>query len=230
MWGFDADGEFQLIGLQHPPEVVEQIRRDSEASYAQDAERSTGAELGFWLRRNFQLLTLLGNGRDHASEVIKGSVAYTTVARAFGREGRRHFPFLDYCEPEDGEDVAYGWRLAEATLRRFRRVAAQADARLYVLVIPDMYQTWPDYYRTTARRYGYDPDAYDLEKPNRVLAALCTELDIACLDLLPLMRDELENGSTLYYRRDRHWTPEGHRVAAGALLLDLEQRGWLDPL
>ncbi len=44
------------------------------------------------------------------------------------------------------------------------------------------------------------------------------------------MRDELENGSTLYYRRDRHWTPEGHRVAAGALLLDLEQRGWLDPL
>ena len=122
------------------------------------------------------------------------------IARAFGRERQRHFPFLDYCESEDDEDVAHGWRLAEATLRRFQRVAAQADARLYVLFIPDMYQTWLDYYQTTARRYGYEPDDYDLEKPNRVLTAICNELDIACLDLLPLMREEMENGGRWPWR------------------------------
>ena len=160
--------------------------------------------------------------------MIKGSVAWTRVARAFGQETRRDFPFLRYCGERDSDEVAYGWRLLEATLREFRKVAAAEGARLYVLMIPDMYQTWPSYYETTARRYGYDPAAYDLEKPNRKLTALCEELEIACLDLLPLMRDRMEAGDELYYRRDRHWTAEGHAVAARALRADLERRDWLE--
>ncbi len=228
MWGFTETGEFQLIGVEKTASEVAEIRRASAAEYAQDAERTASEEASFWLRQNSQLFTVLGNGRDYASEVMKGSVAYTKIARLFGQERQRHFPFLDFCQEQDSEDVAHGWKLAEATLRRFKQEAEASGARLYILMIPDMYQTWPEYYETTARRYGYDPAVYDLEKPNRVLGALCDEIGIACLDLVAPMRAEVQAGRSLYYRRDRHWTPEGHRVAADALFADLEQRGWLD--
>jgi hypothetical protein len=228
-WGFNEQGEFALIGVQKTPEQVAQRRRESEARYAADAERSASEEASYWLRRNSHLFTLVGNGRDYASEVMKGSTAYTTIASWFGQEReRRHFPFLDYCQEEDSDEIAYGWKLLEATLRRLKQEAEAEGARPYILFIPDMYQTWTEYYETTARRYGYDPHAYDLDKPSRVLGELCDDIEIACLDLVPMMRDLMGEGTELYYRRDRHWTPEGHRVAGQALQEDLERRGWLD--
>lgn len=227
-WGFDEDGVFRLIGTQRSAEEVEQIRQRRAAKFAAKAERSTREELEYWLTRRLQVLTLLGNRRDYLSERLKGSALYTRVRRALGKGTRKDFPLLEYCEEEDGEDVAYGWRLAEATLAKFQEFTEEAGARFYLMFIPDMYQTWPDYYATTARRYGYDPDLYDLEKPNRVLAEICEKLGIPYLDLLPGMREAMSADIRLYHRRDRHWNAEGHRFAARALRADLVRRGWLD--
>jgi len=227
-WGFDETGEFRLIGREAPADEVARIRAASEIRYSPGADRTITQQLGFWLRRNLQLLTLIDNRRDYLAELLMGSRAYAAIARRLGRGERHDFPLLDLCVDPPGQDVAYGWRLVEATLREFRRTARESGARLYVMMIPDMYQTWPSYYATTARRYGYDPQAYDLTRPNRKLRSICDALEIACLDLLPGMRESMDDGHRLYYRRDRHWTPEGHRLAARALRDDLERRGWLD--
>jgi hypothetical protein len=227
-WGFDDEGRFELIGSELPPHKVSAIRRRAEERFAVYRAEKDGRHLGNFLRRHLQLLTWVANGRDYASEVWSGSVLRARVGNLLGEETKlRAFPFLRYCEPEDPEDVALGWKILRATLVKFKQLADANGARVQLLLIPDMYQTWPDYYDITARRYGYDPAAYDLEKPTRQLVALCADLALACVDLLPRMRAAMSSGERLYYRRDRHWTPAGHRMAAQALAEDLAERGWL---
>lgn len=224
-WGFDEDGDFVLIGRQLPPEEVERLRRESEERWARKWEERQSKRFGNLLREHLHLWTLIENARDYGGEIWKGSVLRARIDGLRGRETKsRAFPLLRLCEEEDPEDIAYAWRLLRATLARFQEFAAQAGARPLLMVIPDMYQTWPEYYETTARRYGYDPDEYDLRKPNRKLAALCDELDLACLDLLPRLEGR---GEAHYYRRDRHWNAAGHRLAAEALAEELERLGWL---
>ncbi len=225
-WGFDENGEFVLIGKQVSEEEVARLRRESEERWARKWEKQQGKRFGNFIRQHLHTWTLIENARDYGGEIWKGSVLRARIDGWRGRETKsRAFPLLRLCEEEDPEDIQYAWKLLGATFAKFQEFAAEAGARVLVVVIPDLYQTWPSYYETTARRYGYDPDAYDLEKPNRRLAALCAELELECLDLLPRMRGR---GEDFYYRRDRHWNAEGHRVAGEALAERLRELGWLE--
>lgn len=224
-WGFDENGELALIGREVPPEEVERIRRITQEAWDAKWERKRAKRLGNFVKNHFHLWTFIENGRDYGGEIWKGSVLKARIDGWRGKETRiKAWPFLRYCEAEDPEDIAYGWRLVRATFERIRDTAAEAGAEFMVLLIPDMYQTWPSYYEITMRRYGYDPADYDLEKPTRRLVALCEELGIACIDLLPEMRAAMIAGDRVYHRRDRHWNAAGHRMAAEALARELRPR------
>jgi lysophospholipase L1-like esterase len=58
--------------------------------------------------------------------------------------------------------------------------------------------------------------------PRDQVRDLCADLDIPFLDLLPIFLDQEETaqkeGRPLYYPIDRHWTKEGHALAARSLL------------
>lgn len=60
---------------------------------------------------------------------------------------------------------------------------------------------------------------FDSERPGRVLAALCEELGIPLVDLLPIFKERKRSSrERFYYETDPHFTPHGNRVAAEALV------------
>jgi lysophospholipase L1-like esterase len=114
--------------------------------------------------------------------------------------------------------VDAGLATTAALLGEIAADARAHGARFLVVIVPMRHQV-------------YDYAAVDrgaLDHPNRALAAACDSLGIAALDLLPAFREETARGGPrLYFRRDRHWTREGHALAARALHEDLIARGWL---
>jgi len=105
-------------------------------------------------------------------------------------------------------------------LERFDASVRLAGGRLVVLIIPDEFQVDPK----LLARLAPDPATIDLDRPQRRLAELLGEKDIAHLDLLPLFR-ELGRSRVLYRERDTHWNSAGNRVAADELARFLKERG-----
>ncbi len=54
------------------------------------------------------------------------------------------------------------------------------------------------------------------------------ENGIDYMDLTPALREAAADGTLVYFLDDAHWTPEGHQVAAKAVLDHLKTKGWLD--
>jgi hypothetical protein len=71
---------------------------------------------------------------------------------------------------------------------------------------------------------GADPGL--LGYPNRTLRAACDSLGLRAIDLLaPFRAAAARAGERLYFRRDRHWTVAGHRLAGDALHDSLRSGG-----
>ena len=86
-----------------------------------------------------------------------------------------------------------------------------------IVVIPNQLQVYPELWKKAVRELVLDETLYDMEGPNRRLSAFCRENGIPLLDLLPVFKNEAETSLPLYFKRNPHWTQEGHRVAARAL-------------
>jgi hypothetical protein len=74
---------------------------------------------------------------------------------------------------------------------------------------------------------GFAPDATFSDKPQRVLAAIAKSEGIPLLDLLPAFREAGTQGGPgpLYFPRNGHFAPLGHRVTARALATFLAAQG-----
>ena len=110
---------------------------------------------------------------------------------------------------------------------RFRRVldaigemkaVCESEGRELVLVIfPNMVQVENADELTNA--------VYDAGKPNRLVADYCEQLGLACLDLLPGLREaQAAGGAHLFFPQDRHLNIAGNRRAAEILFQFLRQR------
>lgn len=226
-WGFDKEGKFALIGKTKSQEEVEKIRSESEEKYSPTKKRDLSSSIHYWFVRHFQLCTFIDNYRDYCSNLLKGSLLYTRILKYFGIENKGAYGFLNYCREEDPEDVKHGWKLLAEVLKAMKGYAKQANATLYLVMIPHNIQTSEKLYERTSRKYGYDPEKFSLEKPNKRLAKLCEKLDIGYLDLLPAMKKETAKGKHFYFTRDGHWNAAGHRFAANEIYKDVKDRGWI---
>lgn len=109
---------------------------------------------------------------------------------------------------------------AAATAEALAGLAADAGEHgvpLVVAVVPMLHQV------TDA--LGIDPAL--IEHPNRLIREIAAAAGLPVIDLLPVFRRRAaEGGPPLYFRRDPHWTREGHRVAGEALFDSLRAGGW----
>lgn len=226
-WGYDAEGNFTLIGQVQSPEVTQAIRQQVEAKHSPNKYKAWNKKFHYWLIRNFQFYTFLDNLQDGFADRIKSSPWYVKTAGWFGKKTPRGKEFLNYCLKIDPQEEKETWNYLEEILIRFKMVAEGASARLYLVFIPHVVQTSERVFRNTVNRLGDDVESFDIEKPNRKLAVLSEQLGIDYLDLLPAFREETKKSGLLYYRRDPHWTPAGHRAAAQAIQKDLQNRGWV---
>jgi hypothetical protein len=95
------------------------------------------------------------------------------------------------------------WRVARALVHRIADECRSRGAVLLVVVLPTLKEANRDWVS---------------DQPGRMMAAACREKGIPVLDLLPGFRAAVEStGEDLYFPVDHHWTPAGHRVAAGLM-------------
>ncbi|KHE94163.1 MAG: hypothetical protein SCABRO_00084 [Candidatus Scalindua brodae] len=223
-WGFDSEDNFVLIGKMLGQEEVEKIRKSSEDNYSPTKNRNLRKRINYWLVRHIQLLTFIGNYRNHFSNVIKGSSLYIKIFKTFGAENKGSYGFPNHCRKKDSTDMDYGWRLLSKSLETMRDYAGETGAELYVVLIPSQLQSSKILYERTLRKHGQDPSEFDLEKPNRKLAQLCESLEIACLDLLPAVKEAVSKGYQLYFIRDGHMNVHGNNFVAKEIYKDLKRR------
>ena len=124
---------------------------------------------------------------------------------------------LEILEVEPKPPTDKAWQITENLLVRLRERVIKQGATLVVVLIPSQLQVYQEIWERAARVHKLDRRRFDLEGPNARLTAFCMANSIHVLDLLPQFRCEAPRCLPLYYRRNPHWTPEGHRVAANAI-------------
>ncbi len=145
----------------------------------------------------------------------------------------------DRRAPRTQEEADEAWEITGKLLDRMRDVSESRGARFIVMVVPTA--------MTVAQRGGTamrdteddeeqseEEEAADIkpgfEDPHGRLAALLSEHNIQSLDMLqPLRRADSRVKERLYYRKNAHWTAQGHEIAADELYETLSANGLTTP-
>jgi hypothetical protein len=123
----------------------------------------------------------------------------------------------------DWEDA---WAVTRALLAALKSDLEARGARLVLVAAPSDLQVRPDDWERLLRSKRLQARDFDLEKPNRLLAEIAGKLGVPLVDLLPkFRRAEAESRSGLFFRQNRHWTPDGHAVAARVIHAELTRLG-----
>ena len=126
--------------------------------------------------------------------------------------------FVYSTEPSAEWEAA--WELTDAIIAGLNKEVEADGSQLAVVIIGAPEQVYPERWQTVLNRaHSLQPASWDLETPNRRLAAFLDSAGIPYLDLLPLFRQEAEKpgAPALHFRHDGHWTPAGHQLAADAI-------------
>ncbi len=147
---------------------------------------------------------------------------------------RRDRYALDVMPPEirlcrfGDPSVTEALPLLEAILRETDRLCRQNGGRFALVLAPTMTQVYDSvYWEKIKKVYGLKEDQYDLFLPNRIVFASATRLGIPVLDLTDALRAEAADGRDLYYYKNRHWDPAGHRAVARVLRAWIEEKKML---
>lgn len=83
-------------------------------------------------------------------------------------------------------------------------------------LFPQRFQVHQADWRTLSFRLALEDMAFDLDQPNRRIAAACAQVGLSCVDLLQPFREN--QADSLYLPQgDMHWNAAGHRLAGQAL-------------
>lgn len=210
-------------GLRYGPDVVVValfVGNDIEENLGQDGVRVEDGELvPKEAPRDRPLYRRLLN-RSHLYRLLKqapgevwGKVTGDPPRRRWYHKIERRR--MGLCETPPPPPLEKGWEITRARLAEI--VALARPAPVVVLVIPDEYQVSRPLLEAVCARHGLDPGAFDLDRPQRRIEALCRELGVERVDPLPELRRRTAAGETFYLPLDSHWNAAGNRVAAEAL-------------
>jgi hypothetical protein len=121
------------------------------------------------------------------------------------------------------------WGKAKDALGQIKAWCDEQGARLVLVAIPTEAQVYPEQWDDVRRRFALRGEDFDLDKPQRILSEYASAAGIPLIDLQPVLRAARASGGPLYFRRDIHWTPRGHAVAADEILRQLGTSGLLPP-
>ncbi|HYV19115.1 MAG TPA: hypothetical protein VFC25_08805 [Verrucomicrobiae bacterium] len=135
----------------------------------------------------------------------------------------------DVYAEDAGAPWREAWSLTEAILARLADETAARGTRLAVVSIGTAEQVEEDVGRGVL---AASPD-FDLDRPDRRLAAMTAKRGVPCLLLAPGLREAEAAGAGHLYgfgaRRGGHWNAAGHRIAAGLIERFLEENRLLAP-
>ena len=133
---------------------------------------------------------------------------------------------VHFCDEPSA--ITRAWTITARILARLRDAAASSGALLVIFIVPAVEEVDPD-----ARRIALS-DADDASQicldqaPGYArLASLLADLDIPAIDLLPAFRMAIQDGRPDLFRREGHWGPAGHTLAAEQVLTAIDEGNWL---
>ncbi|MEZ0227044.1 MAG: SGNH/GDSL hydrolase family protein [Planctomycetota bacterium] len=109
--------------------------------------------------------------------------------------------------------LAEAWTLVAKNLRALVAEVRAAGARPAIVLIPDEVQVDARKRAEVCRRFQVDEKDFELDEPQRRVAALAAELSVPCVDTLPAFREKGAQGG-LYFDLDTHWNAKGHDLAS----------------
>ena len=140
-----------------------------------------------------------------------------------------------------------GWGLTCDTILRVKELCDEANARLVIVIFPTKGGVY-----LPLLQGAYDPDKFDRyiiemmgESPaeghtwqgdflsnhrdlSTIVQEFCVAHAIDCLDLWPAFHAAASQGELVYFPFDTHWNAQGHRLAAKAMVHQLQERGYLN--
>ncbi len=97
------------------------------------------------------------------------------------------------------------------TLFEIHKNASNAGIKVHFVIYPMRFQQSEAEWKATKELYGLDSSGFNLENPNQIIANICNQYQMSCLDLLPLFK---ENGKEiLHFPFDQHWNKKGNLIA-----------------
>jgi acetyltransferase AlgX (SGNH hydrolase-like protein) len=135
-----------------------------------------------------------------------------------------------FCLKSYPPEFDEAWQKAKDALGQINAWCGGHGARLALVVIPTEAQVYPERWDDVRRRFVLRDEDFDLDKPQRILAAHAAAGGLTLIDLLPVLRAARATGGPLYSRTDIHWTPRGHQVAADEILRRLDAARLLPPI
>lgn len=119
---------------------------------------------------------------------------------------------------EDSPVWQRAWRLTGKLLVKLKEEVEGEHGRLLVISIPTREQVYEDLWLTALDIYpNMRARAWDLDKPDRILAGLLQEAKIPYLSLLPHLRGHSKSARKRLYlgtQGEHHMSTEGHAVVA----------------
>ena len=194
---------------------------------------STGRPSGSWTAPGARAAQFF---RDELRRVAFWNPHVLDVARRLGLRLELPYTPATITSWYDDRYAGRGWALTRRLLVEIRDRLAERDLPLVVLIIPASVQVEDadGAKKTILRSLGGDKRPIrgfldDPTRPQRLLAGLCAEARLECVDPLSSLLDAERRGHRAYYPLDQHWTPLGHGIGAEAIATRLRQLGWAEP-
>ncbi len=135
-------------------------------------------------------------------------------------------PELYLCSNEPWEGVDQLQATMQHLLLKIRELCQLRKIPVLFVIAPTLYQVDDQSWASLLGHYGEDELKYDRTLPNTKLLEFATQHGIKMLDLLPELRRSSQTGTSLYHRREQHWTPAGNAVVADFLVRFLQSEAW----
>ena len=114
------------------------------------------------------------------------------------------------------------WQTTEALLVKVRDAVTRSQSRLMVLYVPSSAAVYDQQWQATKRKFRMSDDEWSIHQVANELESVCRRNNIDFVDPTAQLAFEArrleEQGTLLYFPRDRHWTAEGHEVVADVML------------
>jgi len=109
----------------------------------------------------------------------------------------------------------------DTTAAIFREMSAAADSHhipMRLFLIPSSYQVDSSELRTYLAGFKISPSDVDVNQPNRLLGSRLQAVGLRFVDVTDSLRAAKARGGRMYGAVDAHFSPDGHKILAAAVL------------
>lgn len=163
---------------------------------------------------------------SHLYAFVRQHVHGLYVASVFARKSQYLGPMGLARWPNRVETVS--WPAGLDAIRDIQDWAEGRDVQYLVVLVPTRWQVEDDSWERYRRGWGQEEE-FDRDHARRVVWDALQAEGVETLDLLPVLRQDLEGGEHAYYPHDTHWNVHGHSLAAREIRKRLAELSWLGP-